>query len=75
MWGARGDVAQRVRVVLAVLGAVLGVLLIIVSVVTGDWSGNFVLLAVNFLAVVVPQALLRRNLRRAIAVNSRSSAP
>ena len=74
MWGARGDVAQRVWLVLGVLWIGGGVLLIVVSALTGEWSWNYVLLAVNVAAVTVPQLLLRRNLRRAIALNSRSSA-
>ncbi|MCU1604896.1 MAG: hypothetical protein JWP46_1361 [Modestobacter sp.] len=75
VWGARGDVAQRVRLALAALWVGLGVLLVVASVVSGDWSWHFLLLAVNVTAVVVPQILLRRNLRRAIDLNSETSAP
>jgi hypothetical protein len=75
VWGARGDVAQRVRLASAALWVGLGVLLVVASVVSGDWSWHFLLLAVNVTAVVVPQILLRRNLRRAIDLNSETSAP
>ena len=68
-WGARGDVAQRVWLVLGVLWIGGGVLLIVVSAWTGEWSWNYALLAVNAAAVTVPQLLLRRNLRRAIERN------
>jgi hypothetical protein len=43
--------------------------------VSGHWSWNFILLAVNFTAVAVPQVVLRRNLRRAVDLNSESTAP
>lgn len=74
-WGGQNNVVQRVWFVLGVLWIGAGVLLVVVSTVTGDWSWHYVLFAVNFAAVALPQMLLRRNLRRAIAVNSRSSAP
>jgi Flp pilus assembly protein TadB len=74
VWGGRSDVVQRVRWVLAALWGVLVVLFVIASVVTGDSSWHFLLLVVNFTAVVVPQVLLRRNLRRAITLNG-GSAP
>jgi hypothetical protein len=73
-WGARGDVAQRVWLVLGVLWIGAAVVLIVVTAVTGDWSWNFLVVVVNFAAVSVPQMILRRNLRRAIALNSGSSA-
>lgn len=75
VWGARGDVAQRVRLALAALWIGLGVLLIIESVASGDWSWHYLLLAANVSAVVAPQTLLRRNLRRAVALNSEPSTP
>ena len=49
-------------------------LLIVVSAWTGDWSWSYVLLAVNAAAATVPQPLLRRNLRRSVALNSGSPA-
>ena len=75
VWGGRSDTAQRVRWVLAVLSGATLVLLVIVTVVTGEWSWSLLLPVVNFTAVGVPQVLLRRNLRRAITLNSGSAAP
>lgn len=75
VWGARGAVNQRVRLVLAVVWLALTVGLVVLSVVTGEWSWNYLVITVNFLAVSVPQAVLRRNLRRAVELNSRTPAP
>jgi hypothetical protein len=75
VWGVPGDVSQRVRSVLALLWLGATLVLVISSTVSGHWSWNFILLAVNFTAVAVPQVVLRRNLRRAVDLNSESTAP
>jgi hypothetical protein len=73
-WGARGDVAQRVWLVLGVLWIGAAVILIVVTAATGDWSWHFLVPVVNVAAIAVPQVLLRRNLRRAIYRNSAGAA-
>jgi hypothetical protein len=74
VWGGGSDVTQRLRLVLAVLSGATVVLLVVATVVTGDWSWSLLLPVVNFTAIGVPQVLLRRNLRRSITLNSGSAA-
>lgn len=73
VWGGRGDVAQRVRLVLALIWVGVIVILVVASVLTGDWSWNHPVIGLDFLAVVIPEVLLRRNLRRAMDLNRESA--
>lgn len=70
VWPGGRDVTERTRTVLGALWIAVFVVLAVLSMVSGRWSWTLVLSLVNGAAAIVPMVIVRRNLRRALQLNS-----